>query len=58
MCSQVPFSKYAWFIDVFRCRGILAYMNCSIFVGQQLEMRFLLVYGVCAENHITCGSLD
>ena len=29
-CSYVPFSKLAWFIDFFRCGGILAYMNWSM----------------------------
>ena len=30
ICSNVPFSKWAWFINFFRCGGILAYMNCSM----------------------------
>ena len=30
ICSYKPFSKWAWFIDFFRCGGILAYMNCSM----------------------------
>ena len=28
--SYVPFSKWVWFIDFFRCGGILAYMNWSM----------------------------
>ena len=30
VCSYVPFSKRAWFIDFFRCGGILAYMSWSM----------------------------
>ena len=30
ICSYVPFSKWAWFFDFFRCGGILAFMNCSM----------------------------
>ena len=30
ICLNVPFSKWAWFIDFFRCDVVLAYMNCSM----------------------------
>ena len=30
ICSILPFSKWAWFIDFFGCGGILAYMSCSM----------------------------
>ena len=38
VCLYVPFCKWAWFIDFFRCGGFLAFMNCSTIAKQQFRM--------------------
>ena len=41
ICSYVPFSRWAWFIDFFRRGGILAYMNCSMMAWTAIPNAFL-----------------
>ena len=44
ICSYVPFSKWTWFIDFFRCGGILAYMKYSIMAWVAIPNAFLVCF--------------
>ena len=57
-CSFVRFSKWAWFVDSFRCRGNLAKWIVRWWRGQLFRMRFRPAFERLQENLLTISLLD
>ena len=52
ICLYVPFSKWAWFIDFFRCGGIFAFMNRSMTTWAAISKESFASFWSSSKNSI------